>query len=519
MAGGRYVLGVDSSTTATKAVAFDSVGRVAAEAVSAYGYSTRKPGWAEQDPMRWWNSFCEVCGSVTADLGDPSEIGGLAITHQRFSFCVVDRDMAPLYPAILWNDTRCDWESEFARSKKDPAHIFSRTGFPPGQWSLYKLLWLNKHEPAVYDAIHRMVLVPDYLNWRLTGELSTSQSSAAMTGALDIAALDVWAKDVIRDLGVRDDIWVERILPGAAGLGAVTRAAAADTGLPEGLPVYAAAGDQPCGSLASGVNRRGLLGINGGTSCSSEFLVGALPPRDDPDYFVELSPTGDYIVENDIPSGGSAVMSWYRDHFAAVEEREAEAERADPWDVIFAHLDATPAGNRGLMIVPYLQAVYGPYWNQNARGVVAGLHRDHTRGNLVRALLEGVAYEARREVELMTSSTGVELEEIRMYGGSAKNDRWNQLFADVFGVPVRVAETAEATALGAAMCASVGCGMHGSFDEADEAMVRLKGHFDPEPTRRHLYDRYFSEVYIMLYDRVADLHDTIADINKEAEDL
>lgn len=519
MAGGRYVLGVDSSTTATKVVAFDSDGRVVADAVSTYRYTTRGPGWAEQDPALWWSSLCDACGLVVAALDDPSEIGGLAITHQRFSFCVLDKNMAPLYPAILWNDTRCGRESEFARRERDPSRIFRRTGYPPGQWSLYKLLWLKRNEPAVYDAIHRMVLVPDYLNWRLTGELSTSQSSAAMTGALDIAAPGAWARDVIRDLGVRDDIWVEPILPGACRVGGVTSAAAVDTGLPEGVPVFTAAGDQPCGSLASGVNRPGLLGINGGTSCSNEFLVGGLPPRDNPDYFVEISPAGDYIVENDIPSGGSAVMNWYRDHFGALEEQEAEREGSDPWDVIFAQLDTTPPGNRGMMVVPYLQAVYGPYWNQNARGVVAGLHRDHSRGNLVRGLLEGVAYEARREVELMTSSTGVELEEIRMYGGSAKNRRWNQLFADVFGVPVRVAKAGEATALGAAMCASVGCGMHGSFDEAVEAMVEFEGSYVPDAARRHLYDRYYREAYITLYDRVADLHDAIADINKEAEDL
>lgn len=517
MAGRRLVVGVDSSTTATKVIAFDINGRIIAEASSTYAYDVRHPGWAEQDAERWWHALCVASNAVISRLSNGDELIGLAITHQRFSFVVVDKAMHPLYPAILWNDTRCAAQSDFARREKDAAGIFRITGYPPGQWTLYKLMWLRDNEPDVYKEIHKVLVVPDYLNLRLTGELSTSASTAAMTGALDIERPAGWAGDVIRDLGVRDDVWVEPVLPGAGRVGHVSASAAAETGLPKGLSVYAAAGDQPCGSLAAGVNRPGLLGINGGTSCSNEFYTGTLPSREKPVCFIEISPDGGYIAENDIPSGGSAAMNWYRQEFGAADIDAAESEGIDPWDGIFKHLDSTPPGNRGMMVVPYLQAVYGPYWNQNASGLIAGLRRDHTRGNLVRGLLEGVAYEARREAELIADAASCELQEIRMYGGSARNPRWSQLFADVFERRVCVPETTETTALGAAMCAAVGAGACESFDQAVERMVRIAARYEPESAASNTYNRYFNEVYVKLYDRVADLTDTMATIAAETK--
>jgi len=512
------VIGIDSSTTSTKVVAFDRTGAVISQASASYPYHAPHPGWVEQNADDWWRACCDASRTVTSELrGAGYSIEGLACTHQRFSFVPVDERFQALRPAILWNDLRCPDEAEAVRETVGVGRVFSTTGYPPGQWTLYKALWLKRHEPEIYRRTAFLMLVHDYLVYRLTGAVCTSQSSAAMTGALAIESPSEWAKELIREIGVRDDIWVEPVLPAGAHAGSVSLEGAAVTGLPEGLPVFAGAGDQPCGTLGAGVYRSGQLGTNGGTSCSNELVVERLPPLVQPDYFVEINPAGGYIIENDVPSGGSAVANWYRREFCAQDGSPACAPGADPWGVIYGALAETAPGNRGFMIVPYLQGVYGPYWDQNARAVSLGLQTDHRREHLVRALFEGVAYEARREVELMTRSTGVEVEEIRMYGGSARSDHWNQLFADVFDTVVHVPATEEATALGAALCAAVGSGAFASFGDAAEAMTRIDRTYRPAPDHASIYERYFTDVYLELYDRVSDLVARIADIETDLQ--
>ena len=540
------IIGVDSSTTATKVIAFDLEGRVVAEASDSYPTYSPRPGWVEQDADRWWTAFSEACREVTASISQSSRRGrslgdleGIAFTHQRFSFVPVDADMQPLRRAILWNDLRCQAEAEAARERVGANEIFRRTGYPPGQWTLYKAMWLAKHEPEVYRKTAKLLLVPDLIAYRLTGALATSQSSAAMTGALDIERPSRWAVGLIRDLEVRPDVWVDDIVPAGARLGTVSVQSGAATGLPEGLPVFAAGGDQPCGSLGAGAIKPGQLAINGGTSCSNEFIVDSIPDRREPVYFIEISPTGNYIVENDIPSGGSAVMRWYRERFGEADLREAEITGRDPWEVIYGAMAETEPGNRGFIVVPYLQGVYGPYWDQNARGVAIGLQSDHTRKHLVRALLEGVAYEARREVEFMrrigesprgvtlddgtrnggTSNGETALDEIRMYGGSARSAHWNQLFADVFDVPVAVPSTPETTALGAAICAAVGAGVYSSYDQATTEMVCVESTYKPDPEVVPIYDRYYNEVYRGLYDSVRDLVQRTAAISRDIDKI
>ena len=503
------VIGVDSSTTSTKVAAFASDGRVIAQAQAGYECYKPRPGWVEQEASEWWSSFTQACSAVTAEVSaQHATIEGIACTHQRFSVVPVDDTARPLRRAILWNDLRCENEAEEARKTIGIEEIFSTTGYPPGQWTLYKALWLKHHEPAIYEATAKLLLVHDLLVLRLTGSLSTSQSSAAMTGALDIRNPSKWAIGLTEKLGLRTDIWVEPILAAGESAGTVTHKAAIETGLPVGLPVFAGAGDQPCGSLGAGVVNAGQLGVNGGTSCSNELICNDLPDLTRPDFFVEINPAGGYIVENDVPSGASAVANWYRREFG---------REIDTWDSIYGSLGETPPGNRGFLIVPYLQGVYGPYWNQNARGVAIGLQADHTREHVIRGLFEGVAYESRREVALMQRATGTTIDEIRMYGGSARSDHWNQLFADMQRTVVRVPIVTEATALGAAMCAAVGCGMHTSFADAVASMTAIDREFKPREEACDIYDRYYDKVYSKLYDRVADLVEKVSLIESESE--
>ena len=511
----QYVLGVDSSTSATKVIAFDGKGIPVAVGTNGYPLYTDKPGWVEQDPEDWWQAFVTGCRQVAADGNvDIKKAVGIGLTHQRFTFVAVDQDFRPLRRAILWNDIRCHREAEYAAETLGKQHIFERTGYPPGQWTLYKALWLKNNEPEVYEKIFKLVLVQDYLIYRLTGNLVTLSGAGTMTGALDIAQPRKWATDVIEGLGVRKDIWIDEILSGGTVAGYVTRAAAQETGLPEALPVVTGAGDQPCGILGAGVIQPGEIGINGGTSCTNEFVSAGLPKREKVNYFIELSPSGDYIVENYIPSGGSALMNWYKNNFGHFETDLSQKDVRNVWEIIYNQAGGSPVGNRGMMIIPYFQGANGPYWDLNARGVIFGLHTEFGRSHMVRGIMEGLAYESRRQAQLMEEGTNTQVEEIKMYGGSARSDYWNQIFSDVFNKPLHVPETAETTALGAAISAAVGCNMFDDFKQAVTTMVSVKKSYQPIAAHADRYERFYREVYLKYYDSVQQHMRTIAEINE-----
>ena len=322
-----------------------------------------------------------------------------------------------------------------------------------------------------------------------------------MTGCLDVAHRHRWAEDILQDFDISPSIWVEKILPGGQIAGRVHSKASRETGLPEGLPVLTAAGDQPCGVVGVGVTKPSILGVNGGTSCSMETCSQSLPLDPDANYFIEISPMGTYFPENSIYSGGSSLMNWLRETFTLGQDGQGE----DDWEEFYNMANAAPPGNLGLILVPYFSGATAPYWDLAARGVMFGFLMDHSKAHLVRAVMEGLAYETRRQMGFMEKGTGIPISELRMYGGSARSDLWNQVFADVLGVKLCTTKTVETTALGAAICAAAGAGIYSSIEAAADHMVQVKKTYQPNAGHRWLYDRLYDEVYCKFYDRVHDL--------------
>jgi sugar (pentulose or hexulose) kinase len=507
-----YVIGVDSGTSSTRAILFDEKGEALAEGRQAYDVLRPQPGWVEQKAQWWWDAFVGSIRNVLANCSiKPSEIQSLAITHQRITAVPVDKSLEPVRNAILWNDIRCSEQNEWALKKVGRWQIYQRTGYNPGIWTVYKAMWLRDNEPDVYDRMDKFLLVQDYLTYKLTGELVTTSSAAVMTGCLDVAHRHQWAEDILSQFGISSDIWVKTILPGGQIAGKISAQAARATGLPEGLPVVTAAGDQPCGVVGAGVTKPSMLGVNGGTSCSMETCTEQLPLDPDANYFIEISPMGTYFPENSIYSGGSSLMNWLNAIFSNGEENG----RAGNWEAFYNMADDAPPGNWGLMLIPYFSGATAPYWDLDARGVMFGFLTDHSRAHLVRAVMEGLAYETRRQMGFMEKGTGIPISEVRMYGGSARSDLWNQIFSDILGIKLCTTKTVETTALGAAICAAAGVGIYNGIDDAAGHMVQVKKEYLPRVDRRHLYDRLYHEVYCKFYDRVHDVVHTASGIIKE----
>jgi len=503
-----YLLAADMGTTATRAVLFDLKGQVVSETRVPVQIDHPEPGQAELDAEVWWHTFCQA---VRQTLGDKKtrDVAGLAITHQRQSFVPVDKSLNPLRRAILWYDTRAGVQAEWAREHIGSSRIYQRTGSPPGRRAVYKVMWLRDHEPTLFSQIRKILFIPDFLIYRLTGELVTSPGTSATSGCLDISQPDRWAADILATLCISPDLWVTPVRPGGTIAGRVNSTAAQATGLAVGTPIVLAAGDQPCGNLGSGIARPGMMGINGGTSCALEMPTAQLVLDPGTNFFVDFSPAGFYLAENGITSGGAALFDWFRLEFTSPEQQNLP----DIYERIHGGLiESTPPGNLGLMLVPYLRGANGPYWDARARGLLAGLRLDHGKAHLARALLEGLAYEARLILEAMESASGIPVDDIRMYGGSSKSRQWNQAFADVLNRPVRVTSLEEPSALGAAIAAGVGVGIYDDMPQAANAMVKVLQIFEPRPEVVHIYDRLYREVYRHLYTTISDLMNRASEI-------
>ena len=498
-------IGADIGTSGAKIALFNEKGEIIEESHYSYNVYHPIPGWVEQDSNDWWKAFVNGVSKAVEKSGLKNKILGIGLTHQRLSFVPVDHNLQPLRPAILWNDTRCFNENKEAEDKCNGKWIFQRTGCYPGLWSVYKVLWMKNNERELYDKIDKIMLVFDFICHKLTGKMCTTESAAIMTGALDVKRKNKWALDVLECLGIRKNIWVETILPGGIEAGKIQNEIAKEIGLPEGVVIATTAGDQPCGSLGAGLLKQDEVAVNGGTSCTLEVLSKDLPNLSKPSFFMEISPTGEYILEESIYSGGSALMNWFRKNFFRYEEELIKTRSENIWEKLYSLAEESPPGSRGVMIIPYFSGASAPFWDLSARGSISGLALGTEKKDIVRAIIEGIAMEARRQLEFIEEATGRKIEKVIMYGGSARSNVWNQIFADVLQRKLVVPRTVETSALGAAICAAVASGYYESFKEAVENMTGISRIFEPNVIYKSLYNEIFEEVYKPFYGRISDL--------------
>ena len=506
---GDLVLGIDCSTTASKAVAWDRHGTAVAEGRFPLDLHCPHPGWGEQDADAWWTATCGATRAVAGQI-DPARIAAVCVTHQRETFVPVDADGRPLRAGILWLDERSRAQLGWLDRHFGHGTLHRLTGRPPSMTqSLPKLRWLVEHEPAVAAAADRVLEVHAFLVRRLTGEDVTSLASADPTGAVDMAR-GVWADEVIAGIGLRPDQFPPLVVPGTI-LGSVSVDGAATTGLRPGTPVVAGAGDGQAACLGAGVVGPGRAYVNLGTAIAGGTVA--------PTYLTDLAHRtccaavpGRFVLET-VLRGGTATVSWFMAHLADPARGDGPAAFA----AYEAEAAALPPGAGGLMLVPYWNNVMNPYWDPAASGVVVGWNGGHRRHNLYRALLEGIAFEHRLAMEGIAASSGTPIAEHVILGGGSRSDLWCQIVADVLGAPVRRARSADATNLGAGVLAAAGVGWYPSVEAAAAAMTGTTDAFVPDPTTAATYARLYEEVYRHLFpalrphlDRLTELTDEIA---------
>ena len=469
----NLVIGIDSSTTATKAIAWDAAGRAVAEGRAPVPLSNPGPGLFEQDPADWWGSTVAALKGVLASV-DPARVAAIGISNQRETVGLFDEAGAPLRPAIVWLDERAKphVRSFSAAFGEDRIHAISgkpRDITPP----IYRFVWLREHEPETWTRIGRIAEVHAFLTHRLTGGWTTSTASADPLGVLDMAAMN-WSGELLNALGLSEAQFPRLARPGSV-TGQVTAAAAGETGLREGTPVVAAGGDGQCAGTGTDVFVAGRAYVNLGTAVVSGSY------GEDYAYdsaFRTMSAVAErgYIYESCLRTGTFLVDWLVRELFQIDPRRQPTI-----FETLESEAAASPIGAQGLVLLPYWSGCMPPYWDTSARGVIAGLSASHRRGDVYRAVLEGIALEQAMVTRRIGDAVDRSVDHYTAIGGGALSDLWCQILADASGLVVQRSGTVEASSLGAAMAAAVGAGWFASVGQAANAMAGAPSRiFEPE---------------------------------------
>ncbi|MHC4216858.1 MAG: xylulokinase [Planctomycetota bacterium] len=467
----NHLLGIDVGTGGAKALLIDAAGEVVASATTDYPLSTPRPLWSEQDPHQWWEATATSIGAVLREAGvKPNQVTGVGLTGQMHGLVALDAAGEVLRPAILWNDQRCAAECETIYRELGADNVLARAGKPAlASFSAPKILWVREHEPEVFAAIAKVLLPKDYVRYRLTGAFQSDVADASGTLLFDVARRR-WSHDIIDALGIPRE-WLPEVAESVTRGAAINAEGATHTGLLEGTPVVAGAGDQAAEAVGCGISEHGSVTVTIGTS--GVVFAATESVRIDPEgrlhAYCHAVPGMWHVMGVMLSAGGS--LRWFRDTLGGEEIAEARRSGVDPYDLLIAAAAKAPAGSEGLVFLPYLTGERTPYPDPRARGAFVGLTLRHGKPHLTRAVMEGVTFGLKDSIEL-TRALGIPVNRVRISGGGARSAVWRQMMADVFELEVATVNTVAGAAFGAALLAGVGTGCYESVDEAARNVVR-----------------------------------------------
>ena len=487
-----HVIGIDVSTTATKAVLIAEDGSVVGVGVAEYGYETPHPLWSEQDPALWWDGAQAAIRQVLTTTGVSGEaVEAVGLTGQMHGLVLLDEDDRVLRPAILWNDQRTAHACEEIREALGLERLIAITGNDalPG-FTAPKLVWVRDHEPEVWARVAHVLLPKDYVRLRLTGLHAMDKADGAGTLLFDLAARD-WSPEVLDALRIPRE-WMPPTFEGPQVTGSISMEAAAATGLSTGTPVVAGGGDQSANGVGVGAVVPGVVALSLGTSgvvFATTDSAAIRDPAGQVHAFCHAVPGRWHLMTVMLSAAGS--LRWFRDALAPGEDFGALAAAAGEVE----------AARDGLFFLPYLTGERSPHPDPLARGAFVGLTVAHDRRHLTRAVLEGVAFGLRDGLDQMLAAGMPMPSQVRASGGGTASPVWRQILADVLGAEIATVSTTEGAAYGAGVLAAVGAGWHPSVEAASTALVRVTPMNAPGPDAAAYADAH--QAYRALYPALA----------------
>jgi xylulokinase len=437
-------------------------------------FASPQTAWAEQDPEDWWRA-CQLAirGALAASGSSGDSIAAIGLSGQMHGAVLLDDGGRVLRPAIIWCDQRTEDQCRWLDEKVGRDRLLRLTSNPAlTNFTLTKLLWVRRHEPGVWRRVAHLLLPKDYVRLRLSGEYATDVADASGTLLLDVARRR-WSQEML-DAAEIDG----RLMPAAFEspeiCARVTREAAALTGLREGTPIVAGAGDQAAGAVGMGITRPGAVSATIGTS-GVVFAATSRPATDANGRlhtFCHAVPGRWHVMG--VTQAAGLSLRWFRDRIAGGGSAEMT------YDEMTAEAARVPPGADGVLWAPYLMGERTPHCDPHARAALVGLAASHGRGHIVRALMEGVAFSLRDGLTIL-AEMDVPAQRIRLGGGGARSPLWRQIQADVYGSPVGTVKADEGAAYGAAILAAVGIGSWPSVDAACDALVLSGTETSPRP--------------------------------------
>jgi len=475
----EIVIGIDSSTTATKAIAWNYKGENIAGVSTPVTLFSPQPNYYEQDAEEWWQSLTESLKKLLQQV-DKDRITTLAISNQRETFVALGKNGKPVRPAITWLDGRCKNQVDKFAAKIGDDRIHQITGKPKDYAPVvYRLAWMNEYENALFRKTAMFCDVQTFLVNKLTGLFKTSWASADPLGIFDLEN-KIWSPEILSQLNITPRQLPEAYCPGTL-LGILTKEAAETTGLNYGTKVIAGGGDGQSAGLGVNALIPERTYLNLGTAVvsgtyASNYII-------DRSFRTMASISGEgYYCETSLRSG-TFLIDWFIRQLLKIDpannpeiynQLEEEAKHIEP-------------GSNGLFVLPYWNAVMNPYWDPAARGSILGLSSEHNRGHLYRAILEGIAMEQSLATDGVETATGCMTKEYALIGGGAGSKLWRQIIADTSNKRVLSMASDEASCLGAGISAAVAAGWFQTFEDAANNMVHVKGITEPDRNSVEIY--------------------------------
>ena len=481
-------VGIDLGTSAVKLLLVAEDGAIVRTESRSYPVRYPRPGWSEQDPADWWTAVSDGLRALVPSA--PGPVRGVACAGQMHGLVILDENDAVIRPAILWNDGRTAEETAWLNETAGWETLLSRTGnIAYAGFTAPKLLWLRKNEPENFKKIKKIMLPKDYITYRLTGSFVTDSSDAAGTLLLDVKHKR-WSPEMTALCGV-SEAQLPRLCESYDKAGVLTAEAAKALGLPAGIPVAAGAGDNAGAAVGAGIVKNGGCNISLGTSGTVFIAADSFPAKLNPAIHAFNHATGRFHLMGCMLSAASCNQWFCKDVLGAADFAAEQAA-----------IPAGLPGNNDVYFLPYLMGERSPLNDTAARGCFIGLRPDTDRRHMLLAVLEGVAFAFRDNLEAVRAC-GVAVSRSSVVGGGAKSRLWLQILADVLNIPLDRPQTEEGPGYGAAMLAMVAAGAYDSVEAAAEALTRVKETIVPDPARAALYAARY-ENFRLLYPALKD---------------
>jgi len=496
------LIGLDIGTTGCKASLFDDNGNLTASASREYAIDIPHPGWAEQDPEKVWRLAQEALRQVVGASGS-REVGAIGLSVQGEAVTPVDDKGISLYPMILGMDTRTVKQNDWLVEKLGAEHLFELTGMPVHTINtLPKLLWLKQNHSDIWKNARHFLLYEDYLVYKMTGRPVISRCLASRTQLYELNRKG-WSVEILNTIDMDPDRLSSPSLSGEV-VDVMSSRLAKDLGFLKAPVIVSGGHDQACGALGVGLTKPGLAMVSTGTAEVVEVALNS-PVLNQALYAGNIScyehvVPGQYLAMTINHSGG-LLLRWFRDTLCTFEWQLAQEKKEEAYEFILR--DASPEPS-SLLVLPHFAGSGTPTFDTASKGAILGLTFATTKTELVKAILEGLTYELRLNLEILKNG-GVMIHELRAIGGGARSPLWLQLKADITGIRVVKPQITEAAAWGAAVLGGVGAGIFPSTVEAISQSLKFECNFEPDKLRGDRYNSCY-QLYREVYPAVSTIH-------------